>query len=134
MTATATARALDPGLGDRYRADGYVIVRGVFSADRIAALAEEADRLRGRADLIDSDNIRCRWQTVAETGECRFDCFDPVIDLSPLCASTSRDPHLLAADLIVAHARQTGARVTFVEDAALLADVGGVGALLRYRL
>ena len=45
-----------------------------------------------------------------------------------------RDPHLLAADLIVAHARQTGAGVTFVEDAALLADVGGVGALLRYRL
>lgn len=45
-----------------------------------------------------------------------------------------REPHLLAADLLVAHARQTGARVTFVEDAALLADVGGVGALLRYRL
>jgi ectoine hydroxylase-related dioxygenase (phytanoyl-CoA dioxygenase family) len=96
MTATATARALDPGLADRYREDGYVIVRGVFSADRIAALAVEADRLRGRTDLIDSDNIRCRWQTVTETGECRLDCFDPVIDLSPLCASTSRDPYLLA--------------------------------------
>ena len=48
--------------------------------------------------------------------------------------SGGAEPHLLAADLIVAHARQTGARVTFVEDAALLADVGGVGALLRYRL
>ncbi len=45
-----------------------------------------------------------------------------------------REPHLMAADLLVAHARQTGARVTFIEDAALLADVGGVGALLRYRL
>lgn len=48
--------------------------------------------------------------------------------------SGARDPHLVAADLIVAHARQTGSRVTFVEDAALLADIGGVGALLRYRL
>ena len=31
-------------------------------------------------------------------------------------------------------ARTTGARVTFIEDPALLADVGGVGALLRYRI
>ena len=38
------------------------------------------------------------------------------------------------ADALVANARQTGARVTFVEDAALLAEAGGVGALLRFRL
>ena len=36
-----------------------------------------------RADLIDSDNIRCRWQNQSETKECRFDCFDPVIDMGP---------------------------------------------------
>ena len=38
------------------------------------------------------------------------------------------------ADTLVAKARQTSARVTFVEDAALLAEAGGVGALLRFRL
>jgi peptide subunit release factor 1 (eRF1) len=38
------------------------------------------------------------------------------------------------ADTLVAKARQTGARVTVVEDAALLAEAGGVAALLRYRL
>jgi peptide chain release factor subunit 1 len=38
------------------------------------------------------------------------------------------------ADALVAKARQTGAGVTFVEDAALLAEAGGVGALLRFRL
>ena len=43
-------------------------------------------------------------------------------------------PHLLAADLLVTRARNTGARVTFIEDSALLADIGGVGALLRYQL
>jgi peptide chain release factor subunit 1 len=43
-------------------------------------------------------------------------------------------PHLLAADLLVTRARNTGAQVTFIEDPALLADVGGVGALLRYQL
>ncbi len=43
------------------------------------------------------------------------------------------EPHMVAADLLVARARITGARVTFIEDPALLADVGGTGALLRYR-
>lgn len=35
---------------------------------------------------------------------------------------------------LVARAHQTGARVRFIEDPALLADHGGVGALLRFRL
>jgi peptide chain release factor subunit 1 len=43
-------------------------------------------------------------------------------------------PHLLAANLLVTRARNTGAQLTFIEDSALLADVGGVGALLRYQL
>ena len=45
-----------------------------------------------------------------------------------------REPHLVAADLLVTRARLSGARVTFIEDAALLAGVGGCGALLRYHL
>jgi peptide subunit release factor 1 (eRF1) len=36
-------------------------------------------------------------------------------------------------DLLVTKAKQTGATVTFVEDAALLESVGGVGAFLRWR-
>ncbi|HEX7294110.1 MAG TPA: Vms1/Ankzf1 family peptidyl-tRNA hydrolase [Pyrinomonadaceae bacterium] len=47
---------------------------------------------------------------------------------------SSGPPHLLAADLLVTRARNTGAHVTFIEDSALLADIGGVGALLRYQL
>jgi ectoine hydroxylase-related dioxygenase (phytanoyl-CoA dioxygenase family) len=78
-----------------YAEDGFVIVREVFSSDEIAALDREADRLYERAELIDTDNIRCRWQNHFETGECRFDCFDPVIDLSSLCAGIARDPRLL---------------------------------------
>lgn len=41
---------------------------------------------------------------------------------------------LTAADLLLTRARQTGARVTFIEDAALLRGVGGVGAMLRYQV
>jgi hypothetical protein len=58
------------------------VVRQVVSADEIAELDAEALRLHERADLIDVDNIRCRWQNDVNTGECRFDCFDPVIDLT----------------------------------------------------
>jgi peptide subunit release factor 1 (eRF1) len=36
-------------------------------------------------------------------------------------------------DLLVTKAKQTGATVTFVEDATLLEPVGGVGAFLRWR-
>jgi peptide subunit release factor 1 (eRF1) len=38
------------------------------------------------------------------------------------------------ADELVAKARQTDARVTFIDDPALLADAGGVGGLLRFRV
>jgi peptide subunit release factor 1 (eRF1) len=36
-------------------------------------------------------------------------------------------------DLLVTKAKQTGATVTFIEDAALLESIGGVGAFLRWR-
>ena len=38
------------------------------------------------------------------------------------------------ADELVTKARQTAARITIVQDASLLASVGGVGALLRFKL
>jgi peptide subunit release factor 1 (eRF1) len=41
---------------------------------------------------------------------------------------------LTIADLLLTRARQTGAHVTFIEDAALLRSVGGVGAMLRYQV
>jgi hypothetical protein len=94
MTTRAIDR-IDATLASQYRTEGYLVVRQVFPADRIAALDAEAHRLRERADLIDVDNIRCRWQNEVNTGECRFDCFDPVIDLSPACERTARDPRLL---------------------------------------
>jgi peptide chain release factor subunit 1 len=38
------------------------------------------------------------------------------------------------ADTLVTIAHQTAAKVTFIEDPCLLKEVGGVGALLRYRI
>src|SRR5262245_41801912 len=78
-----------------YHRDGFIIVREVFTSQEITELDAEAWRLLQRTDLIDSDNIRCRWQNCLTTGECRFDCFDPVIDISSVCARVARDPRLI---------------------------------------
>jgi peptide subunit release factor 1 (eRF1) len=40
----------------------------------------------------------------------------------------------LVADELVKRAQASAATVTFIEDTSLLADVGGVGATLRYRI
>ena len=41
---------------------------------------------------------------------------------------------LKLSDELITRAQQTAARIRFIEDASLLADVGSVGALLRFRI
>ncbi|MBI4265017.1 MAG: hypothetical protein HY657_11640 [Acidobacteria bacterium] len=57
------------------------------------------------------------------------------VDVDTSAPSTDLDAerHRLA-DELVTRAQRNGARIRFVEDAELLADVGGVGALLRFRI
>ena len=57
-----------------YRRDGYLIARDVFTPHEVEAMDAEATRLLQRTDLIDTNNIRCRWQDDIVSGECRFDC------------------------------------------------------------
>ncbi|MES2505129.1 MAG: hypothetical protein V4599_00400, partial [Verrucomicrobiota bacterium] len=52
-----------------FHRDGYVTVPGVFR-DEATALQDEAARLLTLASLMEANNIRCRWQDHAETGEC----------------------------------------------------------------
>ena len=79
----------------RYEEEGYLVVRGLFSATEIAAVAAEADQLLQRGALMATDNIRCRWQNHIDIGVCLFETFDPVIDLAPVCAALARDRRLL---------------------------------------
>jgi peptide subunit release factor 1 (eRF1) len=44
------------------------------------------------------------------------------------------DKAVAQANELVTRAQQSAARIRFIEDAELLADVGGVGALLRFRI
>jgi peptide chain release factor subunit 1 len=47
---------------------------------------------------------------------------------------TADEPRLKLSDELVTRAQQTGARIRFIDDPALLSEVGGVGALLRFRI
>jgi len=78
-----------------YRETGVTVLSGVFSPAEIAAVSDEADRLLQLNHLIHSNNLRCRWQNHHATDECRFDCFDPVIDLSPPIEQMARDQRVL---------------------------------------
>ncbi|HAM71047.1 MAG TPA: hypothetical protein DCM86_05330 [Verrucomicrobiales bacterium] len=89
--------SVSPAARADYNEKGYLVLREVFSRAEIAELEGEAARLAGRTDLMDSDNLRCRWSNHHATGECRFDCFDPVIDLSEVCGRVARDPRILGA-------------------------------------
>ena len=51
---------------------------------------------------------------------------------NPVGAGDERQ--LKLSDELITRAQQTAARIRFIEDASLLADVGGVGAFLRFRI
>lgn len=55
------------------------------------------------------------------------------IDTTAVNGQDDSDRHRLA-DHFVVHAHMSGARVRFIEDQSLLEDVGGVGALLRFKI
>lgn len=82
-TVAAATRPLNQQQINLYERDGFLIVRGVFQADEMAALCAESNTLLTRQELVDTQNIRCRWQNDA-AGQCTFDCFDPVIDIGPV--------------------------------------------------
>ena len=60
---------------------------------------------------------------------------EPVVAASdPAAVSNTEPDSVIVAHELVARAQQTSAKVFFIEDPALLAEYGGVGALLRYRI
>ena len=81
---------------DFYRTEGYLIVRGVFSAGEVARLADDVERVaRERRDLIDPNNLRVRFQSHHETGAPVFEVFDPIADLSPVARALAHDRRIL---------------------------------------
>jgi peptide chain release factor subunit 1 len=94
-----------------------------------ALVARLLDEYRGGGlGVVGLKDVR----TALETGQ-----VDELVLSAPPSALRDEDGTPVDKDVpdeLVSRARITGARVTFIEDQSLLADVGSVGALLRYRL
>jgi peptide subunit release factor 1 (eRF1) len=60
---------------------------------------------------------------------------EPAVEPSAAGEAAQADPHVVRlADELVTRAKNTGAKVTFIEEASLLQPYGGVAALLRFRI
>ncbi|HWS88445.1 MAG TPA: Vms1/Ankzf1 family peptidyl-tRNA hydrolase [Pyrinomonadaceae bacterium] len=114
---------------NEYRAGGLAVVG---STDTLEALAMgQVEELVIAAQQQNVEGDREDVAILSDAGEVA----EPVVagDDGGTVANIDADSVIVSADL-VARARQTGARITFIEDPALLEEVGGCGALLRYRI
>lgn len=79
-----------------YSAEGYLIVRKLFTRTEIERLAGDIDRVfRERADLMDLNNMRVRFKPHHLNNTAVFEVFDPIADLSPAADSVARDARIL---------------------------------------
>jgi peptide subunit release factor 1 (eRF1) len=108
-------------LFDEYRAGGLAVIAWKDTVTAIEQGQVDEVLLSASAREIRTDEQESDRSAVDQY------FFDTSID-------SDAEPSLRPADLLVTLARQTGARVTFIEDTALLSSVGGVGAMLRYRI
>jgi hypothetical protein len=98
MSAVADRTGLAHAKLAQYREQGFVVLRACFARQEVELLAAEADRLlRDCRGLIDPNNLRCRFMPHAASGEPLFEVFDPVNDLSAVCAAFTAHPRVLAA-------------------------------------
>ncbi len=117
----ATDREKVDQLFERYRAGGLGVAG---PQDTLEALAN------GQVDeLLISASLE-RTHSEPEPVEA---ILAPEIPDSAGSTETEEPRPALLADLLVTKAGQTAARVSFIEDPALLEPVGGVGAFLRWR-
>ncbi|HEV3469888.1 MAG TPA: Vms1/Ankzf1 family peptidyl-tRNA hydrolase [Pyrinomonadaceae bacterium] len=114
---------------DEWRAGGLAVVGSQDTLEALAMGQVEELVVAARQQHIegDAEDVAILSDTLEEVPE-------PVVaGLDGAVAELEADSVVVADDLVT-RAQQTGARVTFVEDPTLLAEVGGVGAFLRYRL
>jgi hypothetical protein len=97
MIDTEVGQVLTPQQRAAYHDQGFLLLPAFLPQALMAEAAAEAEALAARRDLIDVQNLRCRFMPNVQTGACEFECFDPVIDIGPVCRRVANDANLLAA-------------------------------------
>src|SRR5215203_5836400 len=112
---------------DEYRAGGLAVVGSTDTLEALAMGQVEELVIAAQQQSVEGDREDVAILSDAEVVE-------PVVGgQDGAVANIEPDSVIVAADL-VARARQTSARITFIEDVSLLEEVGGCGAFLRYRI
>jgi peptide chain release factor subunit 1 len=121
---------VDAAIG-AYRAGGLGVVG---PEETLAALAKgQVDELLLTATVEGIENISNQAATMATSNDSTL--LEPAVETAAGGEAAQADPRVVRlADELVTRARQTGARVTFIEDPSLLGDYGGVAASLRFRI
>jgi peptide subunit release factor 1 (eRF1) len=117
-----TAKEKVDRLMQQYRARGLAVVGPQETLEALASGQVEELLISGALEVIhpESEKVRAILAPEVSGSEGR---------------TGSEDPHQASLpDLLVTKAKQTDATVTFIEDAALLESIGGVGAFLRWRV
>jgi peptide chain release factor subunit 1 len=112
---------------DEYRAGGLAVVGAQDTLEALAMGQVEELIVAARQQQIEGDREDVAILSDNEVAE-------PVVAGQDGAVANLEPDSVIVADDLVKRAAQTGARVTFIEDPSLLAEVGGCGALLRYRI
>jgi peptide subunit release factor 1 (eRF1) len=112
---------------DQYRAGGLAVVGSQDTLEALSMGMVEELIVTARQQDIEGDK-----EDVAILSDNEVP--DPVVGGQDGAVAELEADSVIVADDLVTRAQQTGARVTFIEDPALLEEVGGVGAILRYRI
>jgi peptide chain release factor subunit 1 len=120
---------VDAAIG-AYRAGGLGVVGPEETLE--ALVRGQVDELLLAASVSALRNVSARvTQATANDGT----LVEPAVETAAGGEAAQADPRVVRlADEFVTRAKQTGARITFIEDASLLQSYGGVAALLRYRI
>ena len=129
MNAETDREKVNTAVGG-YRGGGLGVVG---PEDTLAAL------IKGQVDelLIAADMQRMQAVPIGETVGTANDATipEPVLESTAAGEPAAASPEVVRlADELIGKAKQTGARITFVEDPELLSEYGGVAALLRFRI
>ena len=112
---------------NEYRAGGLAVVG---AEDTLEALSMgQVDELFLAASMRQIKGDKDDVAILSDT-----EVVDPVVSAADPAANNVDADAVIVANELVTRAHQTSARVTFIEDASLLEEFGGVGALLRFRI
>jgi peptide subunit release factor 1 (eRF1) len=136
-------RALRPKLVDMLQLDPRAPQHEVLQASLDALRRHEArtdvERVRRLLDDRRAGGLAVAGLRATEAALARGEAHEVLVSADPMtvreasAAEPEREAQMRLCDRLVSLARASDARVHFVEDAALLAGVGGGAAALRYR-